>query len=420
MSADKRKKILLVFGGLAVVLIAVIAIVRPSFKSEDAIGAIGAVQKHRAPQIAKTDVILGDEQLRQTQKLAYTDFLKDAATLQSLSRDFSAAAKTSNAQATYAAMSLGVKAHQQEVLARSQTEIIAVLIAMRQLAEADSAVGNKKAAMIAEIDNLAARARNRDLGSVEAVSLAAKLQDVENALGMTKQEFVEKVAHKDPFSTIRNREALGAAKAAVENRKFDEARAALAQFYALSKQAELGQQLRSEVGYAESMAREAVALAQIDASLNSANRERLGLLVVIANAARDLEAHAAANMRQTMDNATAEYESLSNFAAATESFSRDQNFSRDFASLEARRADYAHQIQAESFAQVNAISSHLANANALGVQANQSLGTQMRAIESLGTQVQYASMLKGVSNLDSNIKQGSMAKQNTSLEATKK
>ena len=418
MSADRRKKILIVFGGVAVVLIAVIAIVSPSFKNEDMIGAIGAVQKHRAPQIARTDVILGDEQLRQTQKLAYTDFLKDAAALQNLSRDFSAAAKSNNAQATYAAMSLGVKARQQEVLGQAQKEMISSLDAMRKIAEADSAVGNKKAAMIAEIDSLAARVRARDLGSVEAVSLATKLKDVENALGVC-------------YIRRCNREALASAKAAFENRKYDEARAALGQFDALSKQAELGAKLQSQTVYAESMARQAAQLEQIDAGLNSANRERLGLLVVIANAARDLEARAASNMRQNMDNTTAEYESLSNFAAATESFSRDQNFSRDFAILEARRTGYAHQIQAESIAQVNAISGHLASANALGVQANESLGTQMRAIENLGTQVQYASMLKGVatldaaflkgiSNLDSNIKQGSMAKQNISLEATKK
>src|SRR6266487_1877082 len=104
MSTDKRKKILIVFGGLAVVLVAVIAIVSPSFKSEDAIGAIGAVQKHRAPQITRTDVILGDEQLRQTQKVAYTDFLNDAAALQNLSRDFSTAAKSNDSKARYEAM----------------------------------------------------------------------------------------------------------------------------------------------------------------------------------------------------------------------------------------------------------------------------------------------------------------------------
>src|SRR5712691_9447758 len=95
MSADKRKTILITFAGLAVVLVAVIFIVSPSFKSEDATGAIGAVQKHRAPQIAKADVILGSEQQRHQQNVLYADYLKDAAALQS----FAAGVKANDAQA---------------------------------------------------------------------------------------------------------------------------------------------------------------------------------------------------------------------------------------------------------------------------------------------------------------------------------
>src|SRR6476469_7740360 len=96
MSADRRKKILMVFGVVAVVLVDVIFVVSPSFKSEDAIGAIGAVQKHRAPQIAQQDVILGNEQTKQNQT-QYSDFLADATALQSMSANMSTASRAESA-----------------------------------------------------------------------------------------------------------------------------------------------------------------------------------------------------------------------------------------------------------------------------------------------------------------------------------
>src|ERR1700687_3775331 len=84
MSSENRKKVLLGFGALVVILIAAIAIWPPNFRKEDASGAIGEVQKHRAPQIAKADVILGDESVKHQQKVLYADFLADAAKLRSL------------------------------------------------------------------------------------------------------------------------------------------------------------------------------------------------------------------------------------------------------------------------------------------------------------------------------------------------
>jgi hypothetical protein len=84
MSSENRKKVLLGFGALVVILVAAIALWPPNFRKEDASGAIGEVQKHRAPQIAKTDVVLGNESVKHQQKVLYTDFLTDGAKLKAL------------------------------------------------------------------------------------------------------------------------------------------------------------------------------------------------------------------------------------------------------------------------------------------------------------------------------------------------
>ena len=102
MSNPNRTRVLVGFGAAAVVLIVAVAVWPPSFRSEDASGAIGVVQKHRAPQITTNDVILGDEQTRAQQNVLYRDFFTDAQKLQSLasmvaSRDEQAANIAKNA-----------------------------------------------------------------------------------------------------------------------------------------------------------------------------------------------------------------------------------------------------------------------------------------------------------------------------------
>src|SRR5437773_12471116 len=84
MSSENRKKVLLGFGALVVILVAAILIWPASFRKEDASGAIGEVQKHRAPQITKTDVVLGNETVKHQQKIRYQDFLADASKLKAI------------------------------------------------------------------------------------------------------------------------------------------------------------------------------------------------------------------------------------------------------------------------------------------------------------------------------------------------
>lgn len=85
MSNPNRNKVLLGFGAVAVIVIAAVAFWPANFRSEEASGAIGVVQKHHAPQIAQHDVILGSEQTRAQQNVLYRDFFKHASKLQSIS-----------------------------------------------------------------------------------------------------------------------------------------------------------------------------------------------------------------------------------------------------------------------------------------------------------------------------------------------
>ena len=89
-----RTRVFLGFGAAVVVVLIVAFFNWPAnVRKEDASGAIGAVQKHHAPQIAQQDVILGGESVKHEQKVLSTDFLADAAKLRSISasRDVAAA-----------------------------------------------------------------------------------------------------------------------------------------------------------------------------------------------------------------------------------------------------------------------------------------------------------------------------------------
>ena len=93
MSSPNRNKALLGFGAIVAVAIVAILFWPSNVTREDASGAIGAVQKHHAPQITQQDVILGGESVKRQQQLLSTDFLADAAKLRSFSsnRDVAAA-----------------------------------------------------------------------------------------------------------------------------------------------------------------------------------------------------------------------------------------------------------------------------------------------------------------------------------------
>jgi hypothetical protein len=164
MSTENKKKVLLGFGAFAVVLIAVLAIWRPpAFRSEDASGSIGAVQKHHAPQITPQDVILGNETTKHEQQIRYADFLNDAAKLRSLSAMITAN-KFDAAAAEIAAMK----------------------------AEARSSFVQEAKAAVAAAQALAKESSNRDaeskIGELSAILQNGQLSDADLANFNTKLE----------------------------------------------------------------------------------------------------------------------------------------------------------------------------------------------------------------------------------------
>ena len=132
MSAQKRRNILVGFGAVAIVLALAVAYFAPSFNysEEDASGAIGAVRKHRAPQITEADVVLGDEQTKQEQAVLYADFLSEAAALQNISAELEAMDQSMEARKKAAAQ-LGLR--QADLNVRYRAAATDFLDALRKL-----------------------------------------------------------------------------------------------------------------------------------------------------------------------------------------------------------------------------------------------------------------------------------------------
>ncbi|HEV8658715.1 MAG TPA: hypothetical protein VGS96_08800 [Thermoanaerobaculia bacterium] len=384
MSADKRKTILIAFAGLAVVLVAVIAIVSPSFRSEDATGAIGAVQKHRQPQITKNDVILGSEKQQQEQKVLYRDYLTDAATLQNLAADFSVAAKRIDARAK-------VQTQQRQVAAQFYEDIDATVVDMRRLAEEDASVGVK----IAQIDELAARARARNLNQPEIESLSARLREMADSLGAAAV-----ASHK-----------LAAAEAAVESMNLDAARSNLA-----AAQANLAAMVHARAEYAQEMAKEIRVLAMVESGLGQEAVSDLGAR--LRSKATDLEARAVANMR---DQLRYDQEAIEALGKMADSISRAQNkanvesFNNYLAAVD---RDVQNEFALDIRAQFEAISTHVKQADSMGVRVNNNdFAEQLTALGALAENKNYAQML---SNAPAFATEARTLAQEMSLDARKK
>lgn len=356
MSADKRKTILIAFAGLAVVLVAVIAIVSPSFRSEDATGAIGAVQKHRQPQITKNDVILGSEKQQQEQKVLYRDYLTDAATLQNLAADFSVAAKRIDARAK-------VQTQQRQVAAQFYEDIDATVVDMKKLAEEDASVGAK----IAQIDELAARARARNLNQPEIESLSAQLRQIAYEVGETASVDMKKLA------------------VAIDSMNLDAAKANLAR-----ADANLGAMVRARADYALEMAKEMKVLTAVEYELGHQDVSDLGAR--LRSAATDLEARAVANMR---DQLRYDQEAIEALGKMAESISREnranfESFKRDLAAVD---RDVQNEFALDVRAQFEAISTHVKQADSMGARVNNDFAEQLTALGALAENKNYAQML---------------------------
>lgn len=416
MSADKRKTILIVFAGVAVVLVAVIAVVSPTFRSEDASGAIGAVQKYHQPQITKADVILGDESLRQEQKVLYGDFLTDAAALQNLSARVVTASRHLDAKNQFELLRKELGQRENEVYARFYDSYDLALGNAKKLAESDFALAASKKQrenLLAEIDGLAARAHARVSNIDEVSSLNGKLKDLDIALG------------RMCLPCAGNANVFEAMRGDVESRKFEAATQKL-------ESAKLAAVLRNEAFYAEAMAKQAKSIGQADDALaalaaRSASAQLENEAGDLTNAlgveVNDLQAAAVVNMRADLKSdtdAVQALERMSTLAAAARN--------RDDANLNQRAADFSMDMQNRSSKmkeqaanemrmQYAAIRSHMRNAPQLDATLRASFAAQVNDLGKMAESRMYASML---GNEDFAAQANKLLKDVESLNASKK
>lgn len=313
MSAQKRRNILVGFGGVAVVLALAVIFLSPNFpyRSEDASGAIGAVRKHRAPQIAQNDVVLGDESFKQEQKILYGDLLDDAAALQSISADM--ASDVQNVESRAAAASRNLAARYANLQARYDVAARSAVGIMNDLGLANADVQNIAAraslASAEEMDQIAARLAN----AAEQLAARKYLADAEQQLASFSLAARESqtLAASPQLDVLRN----------------------------AAEQQEMAMRLRAHVAYLEAMANEAQTLDRISRSLQSRqslNARNLGRMSSdLLAAAQQLEARAVQNMEMAVASDSAALEALGRMS---ESVMAARNALQNRQNLEARAA----------------------------------------------------------------------------------
>lgn len=289
MSADRRKQILLIFGGLAVVLVAVIFVVSPSFKSEDAIGAIGAVQKHRAPQIAQKDVILGGEQAKKQQPVQYADFLADATALQSMSANISTASRAESAsrlaQRSADVASRYAAAARDQVAAMRNVDSRFSLQIDSSARLSSAAIGALNTRLQAEAAALEATLRSRELKAVEAdvAGLAARISSRDNVDGIrsTMAAATLNLDARSNAATIRAREE-----------------------------------------YLNAIAKESAVLGSAEEALNTGSRNQSAVQAELNSEAQDLAQRSLVGMRSNFAMESAAAESLGHMADSANAMTR--------------------------------------------------------------------------------------------------
>jgi hypothetical protein len=341
MSADKRKTILIGFAGLAVVLVAIIAVVSPKFKSEDATGAIGAVQKHRAPQIAKQDVVLGNEQQKQEQKIIFADYASDAAAL----KGFATALNAKDQQAESR-----IILQTQNLNARLQNDFTEALAMAKKFADSENLESRRKARAIAEVEAIGVKAQSR-LSSEEMEALAVRLNAVCDELGVKQAARIQSMN-----VDAANLEALNAYLKSVE-------------------QAELAIILQSRADYALEMAKQMKVLSNEGSDEQMASR--------LMAEAEQLQARAQQNLTSFVANESAEIAELGRMA---EMFSKMQATSQaaneaELVGMKRRFAAHAAEAEANLNAMVaeRSLAAMLSNFDESAVQARK-LGDEAESL----------------------------------------
>jgi hypothetical protein len=335
MSADKRRKILIGFAGLAVILVVVITYVSPTFRNENASGAIAPVQKHRAPQIAQSDVVLGNEQFKQEQQIVYGDYLTDASELRSIS-------------------ALGLKNGLDNAGRRLDAHRAAVQVKYAEnMVDAVGIVS--RLARESGLENVEA-----DAASLQAMLAAKQAYSNEEmeVLNLKLQKAVHELSAADAVANYEQiRQDLGRAASLYEQKSAYKAEEALEK--ASSRLAALSTlNLTWRLNHLDALAAENKAIENASSRLSLANAEEFS--ATLGKAADDLQAKAMDNMRRFAASNSAFEAALNQMSATVDKISRlaenrasvemiSRAVARHSSELEARQA-------AETLAQQEALS----------------------------------------------------------------
>ena len=217
MSARNNRKFLLGFGVIAAVLVVVLTLWRPQVQNEPVSGAIGAVQKHHAPQIAKADVILVDEPTRQQQKFLYGDPFADSVKLQNVALEIGSA---SHGEAGSAALLQKAQSELQEMSADLQSRYLngmkSAVASLEQISAKQNLAGNRLGNVSEEAAQLSsALGSKHQLSSEEMGQLAAKLSAISKAVGSSDEVSALAAASRDmagAVTAVQNNSEMASAK----------------------------------------------------------------------------------------------------------------------------------------------------------------------------------------------------------------
>jgi hypothetical protein len=378
MSAqNKRRNVLIGFGAVAVVLVAVVAMWPPNWPREQASAAIGAVEKHRETQITPSDVVLTDEKTKQEDAVLYADFLNDAARLQNISAELSAALRNDeDLQARGAAARASMMNLEADLQARYASQYARTLDAMSRAVAANESTldASKKAALQSDIDQLSAQLKARtEWRAADMDAFNARLSAIDDQL-QARAVAVRKAGGEQLESDLA---ALEAQKS-LQARDVEKLQARLDSISRDLKSARMD--ARPQIAYLGILASQvnAMQLGKIDWSgpgvrsgLNFAK-----LSARLSAEAEQMEAQAARNLQarlnhdaemaarlQSMDRAVVSARQLASRSAATIDSRIQNNFQASLKEAEqlvgARKAEYQAKLAGRISSELSAIDRYL-------------------------------------------------------------
>jgi hypothetical protein len=407
-----KRKNLMFLAAAVIVAVGVIGIYMnyPPVRSEDARGAIGAVEKYRSDQITSAGVVLADEKTRKEESAAYGGYLEQASQLQNLSMELQNFALTFAAQESLAGRqrveaqtrlqsiseSIG---SQSEALSQKMAELTSYLAGQEQLASFEADLAGLAQSLqsrqleMRQLENmqltLAQMAEAIGVDALWAISpdaLSLEAKSLESAKRLEASYLAEAQAKLEAATELLGPQTFGLDARQVlqiqEHLQFANRALASRQMENLSVELAL-QQLASHALEARVLRNAELTLASLDLAAEMAgNRSALqNLSLTFASHAESLEARAFRAMDQRLSSRQLEAKALESMDLTLASLTAEMaNRSKDnrsayesmnleFANLDkalsSRMQELGRQVVLSSYSEISALDSYFANRAAL-------------------------------------------------------